>query len=423
MKIKITPKRLIFFQLYFCMLIKLIIQIIPQLDLLEYLIDGINVILLFFLVFSWAKGKRRMTKAYKTLQYLIVIMLLYDVIRAIITPTNIALFAWGIRNQYRFLLLLLAVCTFWEIEDLYTFLDKCYYILILNFFVIIVQFIMGYRRDYLGGTFGCETNCNAVTNVFLVIMVTYGLLGTIYKRVPIKKTLIILCISMLWAALAELKVFYIELVIIAGLSFLLIRGHSLSKMKLFVPLLAFFILGVGMLFVVFPEQLEFVTNISSIIWYIQNVQGGAYGFGRITAIDITNRVFFENEILPRIIGIGVGNAEFMNAVGLSITSTFYNKYAIYSYFGYFHSMVYIERGIIGLAWYVLIWMNGLILSIRMRKVASYKTIAEFSIIFLIILVLLALKDSTLRISTSGYIVSVFMAVPYLIEKARLRNNE
>ena len=59
----------------------------------------------------------------------------------------------------------------------------------LNVVIISIQFAMGYRGDYLGGTFGLDKNCNAITNIFLCMMVIYGILGRLYKVVETKITL------------------------------------------------------------------------------------------------------------------------------------------------------------------------------------------------------------------------------------------
>lgn len=353
-------------------------------------------------------------------------MLLFDIVRALVTRTDVILFFWGIRNQYRFLLIFLAICMFWKLDDIYHFFHLCYYILILNAIVITAQFALGYRGDYLGGTFGLEKNVNAVTNIFLCMMATYGIIGNLYKRIQKRKVLVILLISVYWAALAEIKIFYVELVLIGALIFFFVRGHSLSKMKWVGSLAGFLGLGVLVLMAAFPDQVAYVTNISNMFWYATTVRVGAYGFGRFTAFDIINRVFFNNDNLSKLIGIGVGNAEFMNVAGQLITSTFYNKYNIYMYHGYFHSMVYIERGVLGLIWYGLFWLMGFNLTIRIRKKEQFRMVGEFSIIFFICVVLVAIKDSTLRVSISGYLVSIMMGIPYIALKqsrAQLTNRQ
>ena len=93
--------------------------------------------------------------------------------------------------------------------------------------------------------------------------------------------------------------------------FFFVKGRSLSKLKWAGTVIVFFGIGVLALMVVFPKQVAYVTNPSDMLWYATTVCGGAYGFGRFTALGIINRVFFRNSLMYRLIGIGVGNAEFM----------------------------------------------------------------------------------------------------------------
>ena len=350
------------------------------------------------------------------LPMMIITLLIFDTVRAMIDGTNIILFFWGVRNQYRFLLLFLAICEFWSIDDIKRFFEICYRLLIFNAFVITIQFALGYAGDYLGGTFGLENNVNAITNIFLCIIVTYGILGNMYKKMKLRRSLAILLISMYWAALAELKFFYVELVIIFAILFFMVKGRSMSKLKWIFSGVVFLGFGVAVLAIVFPEQVEYVTNISRLLWYAENVQGGVYGFGRFTALGIISKIFFNNNLSNKIIGIGVGNAEFMNIGNTVITSAFYNKYHEYMYMGYFHSMVYIERGVLGLIWYAIFWLLAFGRSVRMRKNKKYQMLSEFSIALLVCIAMLAVKDSTLRVSVSGYLISIVMAIPYLIKK-------
>jgi len=398
------------------MVAKLISHLIPKLGVLEYCVDLIGVVLLFF-VLIWILKYNFFEKHQKYIFALILVVFLFDICRALITQTNFILFVWGIRNQYRFMLMFFAVCIFWTIEDIDHFFKICYYLLIFNMFVIVVQFASGYNRDYLGGIFGVQDqNVNAITNVFLIILVTYGILGNVYKKVSRLTSIVILSVSVIWSALAEIKIFYVELVIIAALVFFIVRGHSLSKVKWIGSMIVFLIIGIVGLMIVFPEQVPYVTNPFKILWYLKNVHGGAHGFGRTTALRMTNEIFFGEAILPKVIGIGVGNAEFLKIGGRSIASTFYDKYSIYMYFGYFHSMVYIERGVFGLIWYGIFWIIPFVMSIKLRKYQKFRLYSEYLIAFLVCVIIVALKDSTLRISTAGYLVSVMMAIPYLLFK-------
>lgn len=412
----ISGRKLLYIQIKINLIIKLISYIIPKLSFVEYIIDALNVVLLCIIILKLVKTKKIVAQINKVLIF-IVLFFLYCLVQAMITGPNIILFLWALRNHFRFLIIFISACVFWNMKDIENIFNVFYKCLMLNVVIISIQFAMGYRGDYLGGTFGLDKNCNAITNIFLCMMVIYGILGRLYKVVETKITLSILLASVYWAALAEIKIFYVELVVITIIIMLLVKGRAYTKLKWISMLIIVFVVGVLALAYAFPEQVAFITNPKNIIWYLQNVHGGAHGFGRTTAISITNDVFFNNNILLKVFGIGIGNAEVMNIGAVSIASNFYNTYSIYAYFGYFHAMVYIELGVIGLIWYFLFWSKYVLLSLKNRRRSNYyKMWMEFSIVFSVCIMINALKDSTLRISISGYLAFILMAIPYIGSK-------
>ena len=211
--------------------------------------------------------------------------------------------------------------------------------------------------------------------------------------------------------MAEIKIFFIELILIVFLSILIIKGKTLSKMKILFFLGTMFTLSAIALYYIYPEQAEFIFNPKSIIWYLKNVRGGAYGFGRTTALSMISELFFKFDFKKILFGIGLGNAEFMEVLGLNIYSKFYIKYHEYLYFGYTHSMIFLELGAIGLLWYILFWARGIRASIKYKQYDN--TLMTFSIIFFVCTLIHAFKDSTLDISVSGYISYILLALPYV----------
>ena len=141
------------------------------------------------------------------------------------------------------------------------------------------------------------------------------------------------------------------------------------------------------------------------------MHGGAYGFGRTTALSMISDLFFNHDYLKVLFGIGVGNAEFLDSLGLNYFSDFYINYHEYAYFGYFYFMIYLEMGVFGILWYVLFWILGLRNSIK-YKYANTKLMA-FSTVFFVRTLINAFKDSTLLISVSGYMSFILLAIPFV----------
>lgn len=425
--IRINPGRVIKIQLYLLMVIRLITDMFSFMSPLEFVLDINCIILLLFIIFEIIKRNRRITKPTRIVTLLISLMFVYDILRLMMTETNPVLFIWGCRNQYRFLIIFVSACVFWEKENI----DKAFRTLklwlMINMVVITVQFfIFDIGRDHLGGTFGFkDSNCNAITNIMICLLTTYHVLCFIYRKSTKIDLITVIGCSMYWAALAEIKVYFVELVLIIIIVFLFVQNKSSSKISMVLTALAFLFAGVVIIGIVFPEeiaghtQFEILTNPKAMYWYLMHVHGGAHGFGRTTAISMTNSIFFNHDIIKMLFGIGLGNAEFLSDGFLNVLSDFYKEYNSYMYHGYFYAFIYIERGIIGLLWYFLIWLCGFRLcnknSNRSQGDKIYNTLSK---IFYIIVLLNAFKDSTLRISVSGYLSFLFLAVPFIIDKKR-----
>lgn len=404
-------KKIIIFELISFLYIKIVTYYVPFFKVTELIFDFVNVFLILFLIFS-----NHPSKLFFRLFVPIFFLLIFCVVRYFYSDSSLTLFLWGIRNVFRFLLFFYSSIIFLTQVELVNIFHKMYVCLLINVPLITFQFINGVGRDYLGGTFGVEKNSNAVVNVFLISLVTYFLILFITKKIDIKKLIVVVGCSFYWAVLAELKIFFIELFFSLFICVFFIRGNLLSKLKILILGFLLFTISVALLYFAYPEQVVFVVNPSSIIWYLNNVHGGAYGFGRTTAFQIINSVFFNSELYKLLFGVGVGAAEYIDVFNYNLFSDFYKQYNEYAYNGYFYSMIYIQMGLLGLFWYCYIWMCTFVASLKLR--AINRRFFYFSIIFSFLMLLLAFKDSTLLISISGYLSFFLFSIPYICLKTK-----
>lgn len=404
---KFSGRKIILIELQIILYMKLLGDLLPVFNILEIIIDLLNIALVGFIFLEL----KHSGSSIKRMGSLILFFLLYCLLSCFIFEPNLILFLWGLRNKFRFLIVFLAASALLKKEDINYIFDKMYLCLLINMPIITYQFLDGVGRDYLGGTFGIQKNCNSSINILLTALCSYSFISKIKKEENTKKLLLVMLCSIYWAGLAEIKIFFVELMIIVFLSFLIINGQSLSKFRGFFLVSVMFVFGAVGLHYVYPEQTEFIFNPQSILWYLSNVHGGAYGFGRTTALSMITDLFFNNDPLKVLFGIGVGNAEFLTALNLNCLSEFYTNYQDYAYFWYFHSMVYLEMGVVGILWYVCFWMHGFWNSIKYKYMDT--RIMVFSTIFYVCTLINAFKDSTLLISVSGYMSFLLLALPFI----------
>ena len=408
----INCRKILLIEFELLLYIKLFSYVFPTLKFFELIFDLSNVIIILLLFVVHHKSA-----VVKSWLLFILFFCGYCILEFFFLNNDIFLFCWGMRNIFRFFIMFYAAITFLTIDDILLLFKKMYLCLILNIIIITIQFLVGVDRDCIGGSFGLEKNCNAITNVFLVATFSYYFVMTLSNKESKYKLLVVTIGSLYWALLAELKIFFVEFFIIVCLCMLFI-GKGKTKFILANSFLFLFIISYFVMSHIYPEQAEFIVNPSSILWYLQHVNGGAYGFGRTTALSMSYVVFFNSDIIKTIFGLGVGGAEFINVFGLEYYSDFYLKYVEYAYFGYFLSMTFIQTGFIGLIWFVLFFVK--ILNIIMKIRSINPELSLFSFVFFICILICAFKDSSLNISICGYISFIFLAIPCICYYRRLK---
>ncbi|WP_165056673.1 hypothetical protein [Adlercreutzia sp. ZJ305] len=388
-------------------------SIAPQLSILSFFCD----LIVSVLTVSMFVNIKRLANAPLLPSMMIMVLVVFDLVMLFYRSTDLTLFLWGARNQYRFLLLFLAVIVFLKESDLPHFVDLMDKVLILNLFVVTVQFfVCGVRGDYLGGTFGVGQGCNGMLNIFICVEFASALSRYMAGEIPGKKAAFVAFICLYWAALAELKYFYLEVAIIA-LVVILGSGRDIEKkVKIALILVAGLIVSTNTLVMLFPSFVDYF-NPGSMVHYFTHIGYGVGGFNRSTALSICQTLFFNNDFGLCLAGLGLGNAEYSDQIAV-FNSDFYKTYKLYGYNGYLDSMIFVERGYLGLAWYIVFFALSGFESWRKMKVTSgYANALMVMCLALSFIFLLGLLyDSALRTSSSGYIAFFVMAIPFLVGK-------
>lgn len=419
MIIKITPKGLIFFQIYFSLLYKILELFGVGVDKLNYVLHFVAIYLLCFMVCD----KEHAIKKYIKYETMVMLSLLITTIIGIfivplcytdvLTYATIGMYVKGILNFYRYFIFFFAVIKYLDFDDVkhvFKILEK---IFLLNILLCFVEFFaLGCKQDFLGGIFGITYGGNVGLNILLCFFSALYALRYLNKEISVMTFGIVEILCVLMATMAELKVYYVELIIIMLIAVILVRpNRNTAKM-----IIAFgLILGVGMvaLSIIFPEQLDILLNGDKLTKYA----GGSYvtgSLGRMTMFQELEAIFFQDYPVVRLFGFGIGTFD------PSSTSHLAKEYS-YLRAGWFgNSSIVLNIGYVGLGLVYVFYLNlARKAFVWRKKFVEEKIYMDFVIIMIVIILMSMGYNSTMLSGTIAYLLYFVIAIPIIVYKKKI----
>ncbi|MBE6770738.1 MAG: hypothetical protein E7547_01170 [Ruminococcaceae bacterium] len=267
---------------------------------------------------------------------------------------------------------------------------------------------MGYEQDYLGGIFGVEKGCNAFTFIFFSIVISKSILSFMNKN---EKPLVCLAkcgASLVVAAMAELKFYFILFVFILAFSALITR-FSFRKFFFMLVFTVMLIFASLLLATIFKDD-----GMLSFDGIIEMVTASNYAtaedLGRFTAIPtISNNIL--TKPLEKIFGLGLGNCD---TSAFEICNTPFYKSHSYLHYDWFSSaMLFLETGYVGLITYIGFYVLCFVYARKhMKNRSSNELYCQISMIMSLICIIMVFYNSALK--TEAAYLSVFSIVlPFL----------
>ena len=337
------------------------------------------------------------------------------------------LYIWGFRNNFRFIIFGIVCAMYIEREDIETIYTILYYFFLLNIVVVTYQyFFVSYSQyaigDYISGLFsnGLERGGNASLDWLMCIVVTYEIVKFLGNKGNIRRLLISLFGSLYMASLAEIKIFFVQIIII-GIAALFI-GKKSMKTILFTVLGALSVyIGIGFLYTMFPEFNNFFT-LDTVFEYISRKSGystgHSEGVNRLTAISYVLENFLTTPIM-KIFGIGLGNADFSSFSFL--ISSFYKNYQWTGYTFFYSAFLLIEGGLLGFALYLINICAYILNAIKIRSSAiEEKIVKQNSVIIGIMCFMMFFSNQTMKLEASAYLIYLILALPFAIKRQKGR---
>lgn len=390
---------------------------IPQIHPIFYLTDLLNVVLFLVMVV-----RRRFSKLFNSsLRGFIICFALFGLCAIsgiIINFSNIALHLWGIRRIFANLIFFLA-CVLFEHSYELKFINKLFWI---NLAVSIIEGILGYRQDWVGGIYGIvRGNVNGPLNLLLIIIMTKIILDFINKEANFKQTFFIGVALLGIATFAELKIFYVEIVILIALCSLVTK-FSFRKLMLIVFGGIGAIVGIKLLFVLFPDISPNMFTISNMWRYLTNPGGYVGQFAGDTG-DMNRLAFWDKamaqlpDMFDKLFGLGLGNTEYIEVLGLK--SQFYITHRALHYFMFPLPMILLQMGTFGMILYLMLFAL-LFLAIRKQKVIAEEetaTLYQMAEVLCLMAFVITVYDTSL-LGKGGFLYFYVLSLPFIKAKGK-----
>lgn len=381
---------------------------------IRYLLDVAWLILLFF--YFWASPPRR-AKGIQGLELWIAAFLGYTLLVYLVQFQSPFYYLWGIRNNFRFYAAFFVFAAFLrprDVDDYLALFDKLFW---ANVVVSLFQyFVLGLEQDYLGGLFGTEKGGNGYTNIFFVIAVSKSLLFYLEKRESTKSCVAKCVAALLVAALAELKFFFVEFVLIIAFA-VLFTNFTWRKFWVIVGGLTAVLVGAALLAVVFPSYAGWF----SVDWLLEAATAdkgytSSGDLNRLNAIGQINELWLTSWG-ERLFGLGLGNCD-TSSFAL-VNTPFYEAYGDWHYTWLSHAFMYLENGYFGLIFYFGFFTLVYCATCRIQKHCTgvARTYCLFGRIVAIFCMIISIYNSSFR-TEAAYMAHFVLAIPFAYAKDR-----
>ncbi len=416
--VKWNNKSLIYVQILFVMVMLFFRDVLKFPGAISYVTDVVLVCLLAQSFYH--NPKLRILK--DTLpQFLIVgCIVLFMLFGATINWVKPLLVLWGLRNNLRFFIFFFICVNLLDLSDVETLLSVFKKFYWANLVMCMIQYYgFGLKGDYLGGFFGITGGCNGYLNVYLCVVCAVTVADFLASKMKAWMLALYLAVALYVAILAELKVFYFELVLMIAFAVILTKP-SLKTISITLICTIGFVIGLAALAIYDPKSFGLLFDVDALEAYLG---GGGYtnsgDLNRFTAIGEISKTFFGGSVLLTLFGFGLGGCEYSQFAFLQ--SDFAMQYGELNYRWFTHAWVYLEQGAVGLILLILFFISLLVYACkRVNTINKYYMV--IAITFLPTCMLGLLYNIAIQIECC-YIIAFVCAIPYIANKSRVVQGE
>lgn len=338
-----------------------------------------------------------------------VVFLLYTFIVYLFNFQSPFYYLWGVRNNFRFYIAFILFAIFFDEADAAGCLRLMDILFWVNAVISAFQFfVMGYRQDYLGGIFGTENGCNASTIIFFSIVVGKSLLLFMNKQQGAVQCFLKCGTSLLIAAMAELKFYFVLFVFILCFAAVTTR-FSFRKVVLLIAASLLLMFSSMLLPLLFGDS-------RTLTWenLIETITATNYAttrdLGRFTAIPTISEHYL-TDWLSRAFGMGLGNCDTSSFA--ICNSEFYQSHSYLNYNWFSSAFLFLETGYIGLITYLSFFVICFVLARNnLKRKKSNELFGRISMLMSLVCIVLVFYNSSLR-TEIAYMAFFSLALPFV----------
>ena len=408
------PQWMLFFIFAFPFCQAFIVELIRIPDAVRFLMDVAVVILLTTILLS-----RNVSVSKSLFPGVVIILsfLAYSLFVYALRYQSIFYYLWGMRNLFRFYTAFLAFALLLEKDDADRWMKSLDWIYIIHIVAAIIQYMMGFKQDYLGGIFGVQKGCNGSLIVFMAIVIFKTVIEFLEYKKSVFKCFSFVILSLVIATFAELKIYFIVFIAILIMA-LIMTKRSLRK----IALVTFSVIGIiifsTVLSLLYDEFADFLSIENLWLAFINPNYATKEDVGRFTAIPVISEKFLPS-VFDKLVGLGLGNCDISS---IEIFNSVFSKYHSDIHFYYFqYGFLYLETGIIGLILYVAFFVFTFISTRRFYKKGIVDSMTcRITMATSILCIVLTFYNSSLR-GEITYFAYFVLALPFVY--ARGKNSE
>lgn len=403
------------FILFYSTVMEVCISYLHLPGLIRYLNDVVLIACLFGVqgrFFAVLRKQKAMVLWYATC-----VLFLFDIVTSVVNLVSPMLVLWAIRNTFRGIAYLFCVIAVLRIEDIPRLMRVLLWLQVPNLVLAAYEYLVtsGGNPDYVHGLFAN----GAGTNTFGALLLAYYLNAFLSRRVGGLSLVFVVISTIMIAAMAEEKTFFLYFILIVVTSVLISRWSLKTFFVIAFLGVAGFVM-IGWINQVQPEMLSFFIDVDTGMNYLTSTWSDSYGIPRIGAFAFITSRFFHDDFVTSLFGFGFGSAE--HSQFSLMDSEFYRRYENLMYRSFTHQWTFLETGYIGFALLVCLFIVALICLCRRRWEFRDcdRTLNLTAICMCLVCIISMWSNATLKLD-AAYIPYFGVALGFLVSISQVRN--